>query len=144
MSDEVKNGSTVKVHYEGTLSDGTVFDSSRERGNALEFKIGDGNLLPDFENGITGMTVGEKKSIEISNAYGERVDTAIIKVSKEMFPEDFPLEVGQVVEGTNPNGQTIHATITSYDDAEVELDHNHPLAGKDLNFEVELMEIVDL
>ena len=144
MSDEVKNGSTVKVHYEGTLEDGTVFDSSRERGNALEFKIGEGNLLPDFENGVAGMTVGQKKSIEIANAYGDRVDTAIIKVPKGMFPEDFPMQVGQVVEGTNPEGNTIHATITGYDDNEVELDHNHPLAGKNLNFEVELMEIVDL
>ena len=144
MSNEAKNGSTVKVHYEGKLNDGTVFDSSRERGDTIEFKIGERNLLPGFEDGVEGMAVGEKKNIDIPNAYGDRLDTAIIKVSKDMFPEDFPLEVGQVVEGTNPNGQTIHATITGYDDDEVELDHNHPLAGKDLNFEVELVEIVDL
>ena len=138
---KAKNGQTVKVHYVGTLDDGTQFDSSRDRGETLEFEIGAKNLLPDFENEVVGMKVGETKNFTIKEAYGQSNPEAIIDVSKEHFPDDFTFEVGSVVQGTNQVGQPIRATIRAVTDKTVSLDHNHPLVGKDLNFEVELVDL---
>ena len=138
---KAKNGNNVKVHYKGTLNDGTVFDSSHDRGQTLDFELGSKTLLPDFEKAVLGMTVGAKKSFKITEGYGVYDPTAVVKVSKEVFPSDFVFEVGTSVQGTSPNGQVAVAKINSVTDTEVELDHNHPLAGQDLNFEVELVDI---
>ena len=136
---KAKNGQTVEVHYVGTLDDGTQFDSSRDRDETLEFEIGAKNLLPDFESEVVGMEVGETKSFTIKEAYGKPNPDAVIDVSREQFPDDFNFEVGSVVQGTNEVGHPVRATIKSVTNSTVSLDHNHPLAGKDLNFEVELI-----
>lgn len=140
-SKKAKNGQTVKVHYVGTLDDGTKFDSSRDRGETLEFELGAKNLLPTFENEVVGMKIGEVKNFTIKEAYGQSNPEAVIDVDREHFPEDFSFEVGSVVQGTNQVGQPVRATIKSVTDNTVSLDHNHPLVGKDLNFEVELVEL---
>ena len=138
---KAENGQSVKVHYKGTLEDGTVFDNSRDRGEPLDFELGGGNLLPDFEGAVIGMAVGEVKTFTIAEGYGAHQPDAVVPVPKEAFPEDFDFTVGQAVGGTSASGQPIRAVITKVSDEQVTLDHNHPLAGKDLNFEVELVEI---
>jgi len=140
------NGNTVRVHYKGTLEDGTVFDSSHERGETLDFELGTEAMLPGFQTKIVGMEVGETKSFVLTatEAYGEPVAEAVIPVPKAAFPEDFEFEVGTEVQGTSPAGEMVRATITEVEDETVLLDHNHPLSGKDLNFEVELVEIQEV
>ena len=138
---KAENGQTVQVHYKGTLSDGTVFDNSRDRGETLEFTLGGGALLPDFENAVVGMETGEVKNFTIAEGYGAPNPEAIVPVPKQAFPEDFEFNVGAVVPGTKGAGQPFQATITEIQDETVTLDHNHPLAGKDLNFEVELVGV---
>ncbi len=139
-----KNGDTISVHYRGTLDDGTEFDSSRNRGETLTFQVGVGQMIPGFDAGVVGMSVGETKNIQIpaNDAYGERVDEAVQQVPKTAFPENFQFIVGQQVQGTGPNGETIAAVVISESENDATLDFNHPLAGKNLNFEVELVEIV--
>jgi len=138
---KAKQGQSVKVHYKGTLDDGTEFDNSRSRSQTLDFQLGAGSLLPQFEKEVVGMNVGEVKAFRIDEAYGPRNPEAIVKVPKAAFPEGFAFSVGDSVQGTTPTGQPLVAKINSIEDEEIELDHNHPLAGKDLNFEVELVEI---
>ena len=140
---KAKNGHSVKVHYKGTLDDGTVFGDSHEHDQTLEFKLGSGHWLPAFEEAIVGMSAGETKTLKIASAdaYGEHNPEAIIKVPKSSFPEGFDFIVGNFVQGENQLGQPVRATISSVDNEEVLLDHNHPLAGKNLTFEVELVEI---
>jgi peptidylprolyl isomerase len=137
-----QSGQQVKVHYKGTLDDGTVFDSSRDRGQTLEFTVGAKTLLPDFEEAVVGMAVGETKVFNIEEAYGPRQNEAVVKVPVTAFPEDFEFKVGNAVRGTNDDGQVVQAVISSLDDDGVVLDHNHPLAGQNLNFEIELVEIL--
>ena len=139
-----KNGDTISVHYRGTLDDGTEFDSSHNRGETLTFQVGVGQMIPGFDAGVVGMTVGETKTINIpaTEAYGERVTEAVQQIPKTSFPENFQFIVGQQVQGTGPNGENVTATVLTESDNEVTLDFNHPLAGKNLNFEVELVEIV--
>jgi len=136
------NGQNVKVHYKGTLDDGTVFDDSRERGQTLDFELGTKTLLPDFEAAVVGMGVGDTKTFNITEGYGPRRPEAVVNVPTTAFPDDFEFVVGNSVQGTNAQGQMIQATITTVGDEEVTLDHNHPLAGQNLNFEVELVEIL--
>jgi len=138
---KVENGSEVRLHYKGTLDDGTVFDDSLSRDQTLDFKMGAGNMVPGFEEEITGMLVGESRSFRLENAYGDPNQAAVVNVPKSAFPKDFEFIVGGRVMGKNTLGKTILATISSVDDDEVVLDHNHPLSGKDLNFEVELVEV---
>ena len=137
---KAKNGQKVKVHYIGTLDDGTQFDSSRDRGETLEFELGTDTLLPDFEKEVIGMKVGDVKNFTIKEAYGQPDPEAVIDVAKEHFPENFDFEVGNTVQGTTPTGHPIRAIIKSVTDTTVSLDHNHPLVGQDLNFEVELVD----
>ena len=136
-----ENGKNVKVHYKGTLQDGTVFDSWKERNQTMDFQLGGGQLLPDFENAVVGMNVGQTKSFNIPKAYGDINPEAIFKVPKDSFPQELNLEVGQRLGGTNENGQPIMAVVRAIEDDGILMDHNHPLAGEDLNFEVELMEV---
>ncbi len=139
---QAKQGDTVTVHYTGKLDDGTVFDSSVER-EPLEFTLGEGLVIPGFENAVIGMNAGEKKTVDIASeeAYGPYRDELILSVNREQFPEDIQPEVGQSLQVQQPNGQPVVVTVAAVADEEVKLDANHPLAGKDLTFEIELMDI---
>lgn len=139
---KVKDGDTVKVHYTGTLEDGSVFDSSENR-EPLEFTLGQGQLIPGFEKAVIGMVVGDKTSVDIPSdeAYGEVREDLIINVPKEQLPEDVEPQVGMQLQLNQPNGQPVPVRITDISEAELTLDANHPLAGKDLNFAIELVEV---
>ena len=142
---KVKEGDKVKVHYTGTLEDGTVFDSSRDR-EPLEFTLGEGQLIPGFEKAVIGMSEGESTSVDIPSdeAYGERRDDLEIEVTKEELPDEVDPEVGiQLQVKQNESGRSIPVTITNVTEDKVTLDANHPLAGKDLTFDIELVEIQD-
>ncbi len=141
---KVKNGDSVKVHYIGTLNDGNEFDNSYKRGSTLDFKVGGGQMIKGFDNAMVEMEVGDKKSININpdEAYGPRREEAITSVAKDNFPPDFVAKEGEMVQGSTESGQPITALILEVKDDEVILDMNHPLAGEELNFEIELLEIV--
>ena len=140
---EIKIGNKVKVHYVGTLKDGTEFDSSVKRETPLEFTVGDGKVLRDFENTVRTMKIGDKKSIHIpiDKAYGEVNPKAEIKVPRTEFPKEFRFIIDERIQGNTKGGKPATATILEVTKKEVTLDMNHPLAGKDLNFEIELLEI---
>jgi peptidylprolyl isomerase len=138
-----KNGDTVQVNYTGKLADGTVFDSSVGR-DPLEFTLGAGNMIPGFEKAVLGMKVGEKKTVTIPSdeAYGPHLDELVIGVSRDRLPADTEPKVGQMLSATGQNGEAIRFTITGIsDNGTVTLDANHPLAGKDLTFDIELVKI---
>jgi len=139
-----KNGDKVKVHYIGTLKDGTEFDNSRTRGEGLEFILGDGKLLKGFNDVVEGLKIGETKKVDLEakEAYGEYVDEAIITVNKSEFPKDMEFVIKGVVQGQDAQGRPIQGQITKIEEEEVELNMNHPLAGEDLAFEIELLEII--
>ncbi len=133
---------TVKVHYEGQLSDGTVFDSSEGR-EPLSFTIGENQVIPGFENGVIGMKKSEKKKLHIDadNAYGQLTDDLIYEVNRDQVPADIKLEVGLPLQLRSNEGQALNVVVTNLTDDKVTLDGNHPLAGKDLTFEVTMVEI---
>ncbi len=139
----VKQGDTIKVHYTGTLNDGSEFDSSYKRNEPIEFKAGTGQMIKGFDNAVIDMTVGDKKTINIpsSEAYGEQNPEAMMAVPKTNFPPEFEFVVGEMVQGQTETGQPLQAIILEVQDEEIVLDFNHPLAGQDLNFDIELMEI---
>lgn len=136
-----KQGDTVRVHYRGTLSDGTEFDSSVGR-DALEFQVGTGQVIPGFDQAVSGLEVGESTTVTIpaADAYGERLEEAVQEMPREAFGEQVPQE-GWAVELQAPDGSTMAATIAEVNDESVTLDFNHPLAGQDLTFEIELVEV---
>jgi len=140
---QARNGDVVQVDYTGKLADGTVFDSSAERG-PLEFTLGAGQMIPGFEKAVFGMKVGEKKTVTIpvDEAYGPRRDDLVVEVPREKLPSDMTPEVGQQLGIKQPDGRTAIVTITNVSDNNtVTIDANHPLAGKDLTFEIELVKI---
>lgn len=139
---EAKNGDTVKVHYTGTLGDGTVFDSSAGS-DPLQFTLGEGKVIPGFEDAVRGMSPGETRTTTIAsdNAYGPRHPGAVFEVDKGQMPPGMEPQVGQALGLTDPNGQMIPAVITAVGDATVTIDANHPLAGEDLTFQIELVDI---
>ena len=139
---EAKEGSKVKVHYTGKLDDGTVFDSSRER-SPFEFTLGTGSVIPGFEKGVMGMKTGESKTVTISpeDAYGQKRDELIADVKKSQFPPDITPTVGQQLQMQQPDGRPLNVMVTHIEGEEVTLDANHPLAGKTLTFEIELVEV---
>lgn len=139
---QVKSGDTVKVHYNGRLTDGTMFDSSAGR-EPLQFEVGSGMVIAGFDNGVMGMAVGEKKTIQIpvAEAYGPKNSEMIVAFPTSEFPEDMELEVGQRLNMTNSEGHVIPVVITEISEETVMLDANHPLAGEDLVFDIELVEI---
>jgi len=139
-----KNGDKVKVHYIGTLKDGTEFDNSRTRGEGLEFVVGDGKLLKGFNDVVDGLKIGETKKVDLEakEAYGEYQENAVMTVKKTEFPEDMEFIMEGVVQGQDPQGRPIQGQIVKIEEEEVELNMNHLLAGEDLAFEIELLEIV--
>ena len=136
------DGSSVKVHYRGTLNDGTVFDSSYDRGETITFTIGAGQMIPVFDSAVNGMTLGEKKTVNLKpeQAYGDRIDEAVRDVPKTSFPDDFEFNNGVPVEG-NVNGNAVRGIIEEVNEDSVTIDFNHPMAGRDLNFEIELVDV---
>jgi peptidylprolyl isomerase len=139
---QVKNGDTVKVHYHGKLNDGSTFDSSAGR-QPLEFEVGSGAVIPGFDEGVKGMSVGEKKTISIpaDEAYGSVEDDRIFEFPIDRFPPDIKPEPGMTLDMSNGQGEHVPVVISEIRDDIVVLDANHPLAGKDLTFDIEVMEI---
>jgi len=139
---QVKSGDTVKVHYKGTLADGTTFDSSEGR-DPLEFQVGSGQIIPGLEKAIPGMEVGDKKTVEVpaDEAYGPLDPAAKQAVPRADIPDDIPLDIGTQLQVQTPQGQTLQVMVAEVTEEQVTLDANHPLAGKDLTFDVELVEI---
>lgn len=140
---QVKTGDVVRVHYTGTLVDGSQFDSSVGR-NPLEFTVGAGQMIAGFDAGVLGMAVGEKKTLQIDpdHGYGQSNPEAIIEFPRTNVPEGMEIEVGMQLNLQNEYGQPVPVVIMEITDDVVIMDANHSLAGKDLIFEVELVEIV--
>jgi FKBP-type peptidyl-prolyl cis-trans isomerase 2 len=140
---QAKQGDTVKVHYTGKLDNGMIFDSSEKR-DPLEFKIGEGKLIPGFEKAVIGMEINETKTIKLmaEEAYGKHKPELVAKAPKKDIPKNINPQIGQQLQINQPNGQMIIVTVISINDNEVTLDANHPLAGKDLTFDLRLIEIV--
>jgi peptidylprolyl isomerase len=140
---QVKSGDKVRVHYHGKLTTGETFDSSQGR-EPLEFEVGNGSVIKGFDDGVTGMTVGEKKTINIpfNEAYGPRNPEMVIPMPKDRFPDDMEIEVGMPLMMSDQEGQQFQVTVVDIQDDKVMLDANHPLAGQDLIFDLELVEIV--
>ena len=136
-------GDTVRIHYSGKLTDGTLFDSS-DGGDPLEFKIGENTIIPKLEASVAGMIVGDKATIDIKSAeaYGPRMDEAVQSVERSMIPDEVDLTVGGLLQATAPDGKQLILTELEVNDEMVMLDGNHPLAGQDLVFDIELVEIV--
>jgi peptidylprolyl isomerase len=143
MMTQVKQGDTVRVHYTGKLTDGMLFDSSEGR-EPLEFTLGAGNVIPGFEAAVVGMSAGESKTVNIDSAqaYGPRSEDAVRKLPREGIPQEIQLEAGLQLQASDPQGRPIMFTVLEVEEETVTLDANHPLAGKDLVFELELVEIV--
>lgn len=138
---QVKDGDTVRVHYTGTLGDGTVFDSSRDR-EPIEFVVGSGQVISGFEQAVKGMTPGEERKITIpaDEAYGPRRDDLTLEVGRDQLPEGLEPRVGQRLQVSRA-GHAFNVTVMEVSDRSVTLDANHPLAGEDLTFEVQLVGI---
>lgn len=139
---QAKQGDTVKVHYTGKLADGTTFDSSAEH-DPLEFTLGAGEVIPGFEAAVLGMTPGESRTtiIPAGEAYGDYHDEMLLEIDRDSFPAHLEPEVGQELQVKQGDGEVISVVITEVDEDSVTLDANHPLAGKDLTFEIELLAI---
>jgi peptidylprolyl isomerase len=139
---KVQNGHNVHVHYRGTLDDGTEFDNSKVRGNTLGFQVGSGKMIRGFDNALLGMSVGDSKKVALTpgDAYGDRDPDAFQTIPKLAFGEDFVFKLGETVQGNGPRGPFL-AKIHDVRDSDVVLDFNHPLAGENLTFEIELVSI---
>ena len=138
----IEKGSKIKLHYTGTLEDGTIFDSSKDK-EPLEFEVGAGQVIPGFDEGVIGLKAGEKKTINIpaDKAYGQYDEKRMGEYPKENVPKDMELKVGAKMFLQSPDGGVALATIKEIKEEVVVLDLNHPLAGKDLTFEVEIIEV---
>lgn len=135
------NGDTVSVHYTGTLADGSVFDSSRGR-DPLQFTVGEGRVIPGFDAAVSGMAVGEEKKVTIpaDQAYGAHRPELMVEVDRAQFPADLHPEIGQQLQ-LSRGGQVFVVTVRDLSDGSVLLDGNHPLAGQDLTFALELVGV---
>jgi len=140
---QVKSGDKIKVHYHGRLTNGETFDKSEGR-NPLEFEVGSGMVIKGFDEGVKGMIVGDKKTIQIpfNEAYGPKSPEMIIEMSKDKFPKDMEIEVGMVLAMSDGQGQQLPVKVTEINNDSVVLDANHQLAGQDLIFDLELVEII--
>jgi len=141
---KLKAGDKVKVHYIGKLKDGTEFDNSRKRNEGLEFKIDDDKLLKGFNNAVKDLDVGGKTNIELEakDAYGEYLKEALIIVKKSEFPPEMEFKLNLFVQGQDQLGRPVQGQIVKIEEESINLDLNHPLAGEDLKFEIELLEIL--
>jgi peptidylprolyl isomerase/FKBP-type peptidyl-prolyl cis-trans isomerase SlpA len=139
---QAKKGDEVRVHYTGKLEDGTVFDTS-DGGEPLSFTIGENRVIPGFEDAVRGMEPGDSKTKEIEpdQAYGSHRDDMVMELEKSQIPDEVEPQVGQQLQLRLDNGQTVPVLITALGDDTVEIDANHPLAGRTLTFEIELIEI---
>ncbi|MGM0759230.1 MAG: FKBP-type peptidyl-prolyl cis-trans isomerase [Thermodesulfobacteriota bacterium] len=137
-----KSGDLVKVHYRGTLQDGTVFDSSYE-GEPLEFTLGQGQIIPGFEQAVEGMAAGDSKTVEVGQdqGYGEYDENKLINVQRANLPDNIEPEEGMVLQVNSQDNEVFYVTVSEVKDEEVVLDGNHPLAGKDLTFEIEIVDV---
>jgi peptidylprolyl isomerase len=140
---QAKQGDTINVHYTGKLPDGTIFDTSRNR-HPLQFTIGKGQVIAGFEQAVIGMHTGESRTttIPVDLAYGPRRDEMVVTVDRSQLPAGLDPLVGQRLELTQTDDQTILVTVTAVTDTNMTLDANHPLAGKELTFDIELLAIV--
>jgi peptidylprolyl isomerase len=141
---QAKQGDTVRVHYHGTLQDGTVFSSTYEEKELFEFTIGKASVLPSFEKAVIGMNEGDKKTILVppEDAYGQHKKEFVFVMDRAQAPADLKLELGKKLQIRSNQGKPAIATVTNITEDRVVLDANDPLAGKTLNFEIELMEIL--
>ena len=135
-------GNTVNVHYTGTFQDGTEFDSSHARGEPITFEVGSGTMIAGFDAAVNGMKVGETKNINLTpeSGYGDHHPDGVQTLEKNQFPDDFEFEPGVVIEGV-VGDQTVRGIIQNVETQSVVVDFNHPMAGKNLNFEIELVEV---
>lgn len=142
MAETAKQGDTVSVHYTGKLDSGDVFDSSRER-DPLEFTVGEGQVIPGFDRAVEGLAVGESREVrlDVDEAYGRPREDLVVEVPRSQFPPQGDPEVGQQVQVQVAPGQNRIARITDVGDEAITLDLNHPLAGRALTFDVELVDI---
>ena len=142
MSLPVQNGNTVKVHYTGRFEDGMIFDSS-VGGNPLEFTLGSKEVIQGFEEAAIGMAVGDTKTVSVDpkDAYGDYNDSLVVEMPKDYFPEEISPEVGMRLIIVDNNGEELPVIVSDIFDESVRLDANHPLAGKKLIFDIELVEI---
>lgn len=142
MPEQAKKGDTAQVHYTGRLEDGQVFDSS-EGGEPLEFEVGGGNVIAGFDEGVRGMTTGDKKRIEIEadDAYGQRIEALVQQIAREGLNLGKEPEVGMQLGLQLPDGNEIPVTITEVTEDSITLDANHPLAGRKLIFDIELVNL---
>lgn len=140
---QAQRGDTVQVHYTGKLEDGTVFDTSTNR-DPLQFTIGEGQIIPGFEQAVVGMNPGESKTVTIpmDQAYGPHREEMVLEVDRKQFPDHLNPEVGQQLQVRQQNGQTMIVTVVEVSETNVTLDANHPLAGEDLTFDIHLVGIV--
>jgi peptidylprolyl isomerase len=140
---QVKDGDTVKIHYTGKLDDGTMFDTSADN-DPLEFTVGKQEVIPGMESAVIGMEPGDEKTITIAtdDAYGPYHEEMVLTVDRSEFPEDMAIEVDQQLSVELEDEQSIIVTVTEITDDNVTLDANHPLAGEDLTFDIQLVEIV--
>jgi FKBP-type peptidyl-prolyl cis-trans isomerase 2 len=139
---EAKHGDTVKVHYTGKTETGEIFDSSKDR-EPLEFKIGAGQVIPGFENAVRGMEPGQKKTetIPVEQAYGDYRDDLVLQIDRKEMPENIDPKVGEQLEMVNDRGDRLLVTVHKTEEDSIYIDANHPLAGKNLQFDLELVDI---
>lgn len=140
---KAESGKTVKVHYTGKLNDGSMFDTSEGK-QPLEFEVGAGQMIPGFEEAILGMEKGEKKTVKINpeDAYGQHREDLVYEIEKAKLPENIEYKVGLPLQSTLADGSKINLIMTEVKDNSVMLDANHPLAGQELTFDIELLEVV--
>jgi peptidylprolyl isomerase len=139
---QAKTGDSVKIHYTGTLDDGTQFDSSAGR-EPLAFELGSGQVIPGFDKAVEGMTVGDSKTVNIpaEDAYGQHHEQMVQEVPLSALPEDLTPAEGMGLQAQGPDGQQVNLVITSVQEEAITVDGNHPLAGKALNFDIELVSV---
>lgn len=142
MTQAAKAGDTLRIHYTGKLDNGTVFDKSEGR-DPLEFTVGNGDIIPGLDRGVVGMEVGETREVTVApeEAYGPRIEGQVQSVPREAIPDDIPTEIGTQLNVQMKDGSNVSVVVSGASDSHVELDANHPLAGKTLTFDVTLVEI---
>ncbi len=140
---KAKSGDTVRIHYTGTLDDGSEFDSSAGR-DPLEFALGGGEVIPGFDAAVSGMAVGDQKTVKIepTDAYGERHEQLVQQVPRTTLPENIEPAIGMQLQSQSPDGQVMNLVVVAVEDESITLDANHPLSGQALTFAIELVEIV--